>query len=186
MTKRIIMKGGKGSGHFGHRGRPGKQGGSQPAATAITEYLHQISRLRGSMGRLQGNKYQSYEELILKHGKYFHPAEGLPKGCKRGRSRECYMNASKNMYAKGLTYTEGYAIAQGLPFPVEHAWLTDDKGFAYELTWPEPGQEYFGVRMDRKFVNETMLRTETYGILGNDWQDEHRLLREGFPLGALK
>ena len=30
MTKIVVLKGGKGSGHKGHKGRPGKQGGSLP------------------------------------------------------------------------------------------------------------------------------------------------------------
>jgi hypothetical protein len=41
MTRRLVTRGGPGSGHFGHEGRPGKVGGSQPGD------FHEAARKKG-------------------------------------------------------------------------------------------------------------------------------------------
>ncbi|KKN18320.1 hypothetical protein LCGC14_0956850, partial [marine sediment metagenome] len=203
-SKHVIIKGGAGSGHHGHSGRPGKVGGSLPSgglgATPISndeKELHTYLTMVADMKRGQGRKdfkYAGMEDMILKHGKFFKPpqkGDKLPKGCEAGEPKECYRNSIMNSISnEDLIYTEGYATSPSLPgFGFQHAWLTTSDGKVIDPTWTgdkvSPGTAYFGIQMDKDFVLATTARTGMAGIIANDWMDDSRLMKDGFPKGAM-
>jgi len=87
-----------------------------------------------------------------------------------------------------LSYCEGFAIDDDIPIAVSHAWLVNDAFEVIDPTWV--GKKfidcaYFGVVFNREFVIDFATRTKVYGILDSDYLNDHQLLREGFPEGAL-
>lgn len=196
MIKLVVrLKGGPGSGHYGHSGRPGEVGGSKRGNSYRTprndrdellkDYLTQVNTLRGNAGKSKGWAYNSYEDMVLKHGKFYTPPTTgeLPEFCDRGEAKECFRNAFVNI-SDDLAYTEGYAVTKVLPIPMPHGWLTTKDGTVVDPTWTD-GTPYFGIRFSNKFAYSTMIRTGFAGIIVNDYLDDARLIREGFPEGAM-
>lgn len=152
---------------------PGGEPAQEEAREFLREHLEAMVKMRKALPqgeKPEGWEYNSIEEFVLRNGRWYTPAP-LPKNLKRGRMMDCFKNATHAM-ERGYTYVEGYAT--GI-VPVLHAWVTDDKGNAYDVTWPyNPKNAYYGVPFDKMFVIKTMLRTGVYGIL-DDW-------RSGWPL----
>lgn len=99
--------------------------------------------------------------LLSEHGRAFAPA---PYDGKRGTLGHCYSNCFKRM-GRPLHYVEGLAVGNGVPLPLNHAWLTEDGKHAIDPTW-DVGVEYFGVEFKSDFVIEFAERIGGYaGIL---------------------
>jgi len=109
---------------------------------------------------------KTYESIVLKYGRAFEaPAHPRPKGIRKGSNKHCFMN-SYRLTKQGYRYVEGFAIANiGVQFPIQHAWVVDDKDNVIETTWAESGLEYYGIIFDREFVNKVMLELKVYGIM---------------------
>lgn len=122
----------------------------------------------------------SYEGLVLAEGRTFFPAP-LPSDVEPTEVNECFRNALMLAWGsyKRFTYCEGYGFAGVLP--TMHAWVTDESGLAIDPTWSfcDGSQEYYGIEFPLEFVKETTARTGYYGLLGNDWLDDCRLLKLG-------
>lgn len=106
----------------------------------------------------------SSDDFILQHGRHFTP-QSLPQHLEhhRGQKKQCYRNAFNLACSNNeLFYVEGYSYNL---FPAPHAWCTDKDGKVYEITWDEPGQEYFGVCFNTKYILEVILSKQYYGIL---------------------
>jgi len=122
----------------------------------LLDYIKQISKLQKQCSNI------SRDEFILQNGKHFIP-QSLPQHLVKyqGRKKECFKNAYQ-FAGNGFTYVEGYAFSI---IPVEHAWCVDNEGKVYEITWDEPGSEYFGVQFNFEYIMEIALMKKCYGIL---------------------
>lgn len=191
MLRRIINRGGPGSGHHGHRGRPGEVGGSAPggglgSSKPVSEADNvQLSSIRQMEGMYKGHR--TNYTLILEHGRYFTPAE-RPADVKKMPDKECYRNATEVALRRpDLTYVEGFATipeVEGLPFA--HAWLVDDKGTVIDPTWRRPGTSYFGIPFTTDYLRQTLVRQKIYGMLPDMPRKNYNPAQDGFSEGAIK
>ncbi len=110
--------------------------------------------------------------FLAKHGRRFKP-KPLPKNLRRGRMKECFLNAFNASQTGKYRYVEG--CAAGI-IPTMHAWVTDDEGNAYDVTWKD-GKDYFGVTFNSGYVLEAARRTRHAGILV-DPREANRLIVE--------
>ncbi|MGW8177823.1 MAG: hypothetical protein ACWGQW_03400 [bacterium] len=145
----------------------------------IQEYLQTVSRMTVSNAE-EPLTYYGIEDALLKCGRGFSVAP-LPEHIERGEVKQCFRNAYQIAIEHDLIYCEGLAVSSVLPFPVLHAWVFDGRHFIYETTWPELGQEYWGVALSTTYVEKELLRREVYGILDMNIE----LFKNGFPEGAI-
>jgi len=132
---------------------------------------------------IEGFRFQSYEGLVLDLGRSFTQIESP---FERGPMKDCYSNALNiAMLHGGFWYCEGYAASPLIGLPIQHAWICNDQGEAIEVTWPYENSTYFGVAFEVDFVAKHVLHTGYYGVLANDWLDDHSLLRNGIPESAI-
>ena len=159
----------------------------------LKEVVGQMSKLYAGNRRLEGWKNASGYELIEKHGRFFEPAE-LPAGMKSGKVKECYRNASQLAinYPDKYTYVEGVSLSSNLPFPINHAFCIDNKtGKVVDPTWSAKnkltvGQSYYGIAFSEKYLNQTLLRTEVYGMIPDYPTDKYNPIKNGFDKDAFK
>lgn len=145
----------------------------------IATYLQFVSNVSRSQQRA-GWRYSSYEGLVLDLGQTFESAKWDYPEQELGA---CYENSVLALLELGnehLFYCEGWACSPKLPLPIQHAWLVDDQGHAYDPTW-ETGGTYYGVPVKLSYVKRTILDTGYYGILVNDWRSDCVIVREGIP-----
>ncbi|MFD7731064.1 hypothetical protein ACFV6F_11860 [Kitasatospora phosalacinea] len=90
-----------------------------------------------------GFRWQSIAELLLDQGRLFTPAP-LPGHIAPLPARRCFRNADWTAEQHGLVYAEGWAVAPGFDFEIEHAWCATSDGIVVDTTWPEPGRAYLG------------------------------------------
>ena len=70
----------------------------------------------------------------------------VAKGSLSFPKKNCFQNAQRlvlNDPTRTLLYNEGYALST-MGIPMHHGWVTL-RGKVVEVTWDEPGLEYFGV-----------------------------------------
>jgi predicted ABC-type ATPase len=128
--------------------------GNAQAKRKLTDYLRQVA----------GMSANTKEAIVLKHGQHYEP-QPLPEGYERGKSKQCYANATRLSQRTGLTYVEGYAVPDFIDLPIAHAWCVDDDGRVVDNTWKTPGRVYYGVPMDQRFMASVMMETGTFGVL---------------------
>ena len=130
--------------------------------------------------------YKSIQSLILAYGKSF---EKNVKAPFKGKSKSCFKNCLEALLRyPQLNYYEGFATGDDIPIVVSHAWLVNNQGVVIDPTWVGKqfkGNTYFGVAFNSDFVVEIAQNTRCYGVLDNDYMNNHQLLREGFPPHAL-
>lgn len=131
--------------------------------------------------------YKSTQRLVLKNGISF---EKKIKSPFKGEPKQCYPNCLRVLYKNpSLYYCEGFAAYNDISFAIAHAWLVNEKGQVIDPTWWKETDlqncAYFGVVFDEEFVMEMADKLKVYGILENDFMNEHKLKREGFPTHAL-
>lgn len=122
--------------------------------------------------------YVCVEDFILTNGRHFFNISDDAGFIKRhkGKAKGCFANVQRhltmNANAGDLLYTEGYAIADKVPIPLYHAWLTRKNTLeVIDLTW-EKGIEYFGVIFPTTLVLNNILEQESYASLVDDWQND--------------
>lgn len=106
--------------------------------------------------------------FALQHGRAFDsPGVARPEGWVQMERNQCFRNsfdvAQEN---DGYTYVEGFAFSRSLPIPFAHAWVLDREGRVIELTWDDPGREYFGIPFRTGFVTNIVWQSGYYGMLG--------------------
>jgi hypothetical protein len=119
-----------------------------------------------------GQLYQSYEGLVLAEGREWSTA----RVDVRGPMKECFANAYFTATEEGWSYVEGWASWRGLP--ILHAWCLDGEE-AVEVTWHEPAGSYIGLVLKIEEAAAAMARTGRWSVIGSDYLDGHRLLKEG-------
>jgi hypothetical protein len=114
-------------------------------------------------------------EFLLKWGREF-LGTPLPLEVQRGMVKFCFINAYRLATSNPeFEYCEGFA-ASSSGFPVEHAWIADHKGSAYDPTWRQPAAYYFGVAIKKTYLEAVAIRSKMAGALFN-WKDDFRLVR---------
>ena len=147
--------------------------------TAIVSNVRGFLEQEQQMFRLMQNEnrigdYRSMGEFVLRNGRNFEPAP-LPPDVKRGKMKECYLNAGQlsTRNPDRFIYCEGYALGV---IPVMHAWCVDLEGRVVEPTWKD-GTEYFGVAIKHGYLIRMMQRTETWGVIDHLPLGSRRLAR---------
>lgn len=151
------------------------------AEGAIREYCEGMvavramhERAHGTQDEWRGLVYAGFEDLLLKHGRFYVPQE-LPRKYNRKAMKQCFHNAAA--LARGsrgqLTYVEG--IAAGI-IPVHHAWCVDAAGKVVDVTWDPMGTAYFGVPFPTDRVRR-MQRSDN----GSMFMVDPSLLRVAWP-----
>ena len=135
----------------------------------LDDELRMIAGFKADHHNPQGLPYPSYEALVLAKGTAWDEAVVR----RNGEPKFCYMNAFNAAVEHGWQYVEGFARSL---FPTMHAWCVDD-GQAVELTWETSGEGYRGIIMDLDTVRATMLKTEMWGVMPNDYLNNVALLR---------
>jgi len=106
----------------------------------VTTFLHDfLTAIHTRHPLTPGYEYASQADLLLRAGRWF-TSNGNHPGLRMGRMQFCFFNARGASRAAGLGYYEGYAISRlGLPHP--HAWVVDQDGLAWDVTWPIPARQ---------------------------------------------
>lgn len=146
--------------------------------TTLEEHLSTYAKFVDEVRkRPEGFGYSCAEGYVLENGRAWEPQE-LPAEFQalRGQQKECFKNAADPVFNfdERVRYVEGFAMAEGLPLAIHHAWLVDEHDRVLEVTWPEAGTEYFGVEFGYDKLAETALARECYGVIDNP--------EEGWPL----
>lgn len=122
-------------------------------------------------------------DFIKAHGQHFTPMP-LPPEIEKGRKHQCYQDAAEYALFGGdeLYYCEGLACGV---IPVSHSWLCNERGEVIDRTWAALdqgiGTEYFGIAFNVEFLRKTILQTEKWGPLIDNWTTDWPLLRKTPP-----
>jgi len=162
--------------------------------TDIEEFKRYLQDLATVMKKVPGRtdwKYRGFEELVLECGRVMEP-KPLPKNVKQGQPRVCYANCQRLVLKnRSLTYVEGYAMAQGVSIPLQHAWLVDANGYVIDPTWETPGCCYLGIAFRTAWVKSIWNsrkqkgRTDELSILQGNYLEDFSIFKQGFPADAL-
>jgi hypothetical protein len=153
-----------------------------PKTAAEQQLAHRLARLdrqaraTGNL-RLAGYAYANPFDFVRQHGQWYGPRP-LPRGIRRGAPNQCYGNALLCAVRDRLDYVEGYASLSLHGEPVHtflHAWVTDDTGRLYELTWPQPGLAYCGVAYSAERADDACWRGDACVL--DDYQRRWPLLQ---------
>ncbi len=154
-------------------------------------YLQDLAAVMQTVGARTDWKYRGFEELLLECGTVMQP-KPLPKTLKLGQPRLCYANCQclvlKN---RSLTYVEGYAMAAGVPLPLQHAWLLDTDGCAIDPTWETLGSCYLGIPLATSWIKsiwdsrKQKGRTDELSIFQGNYIEEFSIFKQGFPADAV-
>lgn len=138
----------------------------QQSITEIQTYLRQVLTLVPK---------NILSKFLLEQGKgMFMDSKSLSGP--RATPKECYRNAYQLMMSNNMTYVEGYCATV---IPIEHAWCVNRKGIVVDptLVMSDYGPNgYFGVAFNRRFVMQTALKSQYYGIFSYTNPDLEALL----------
>lgn len=152
-------------------------------ADSVREYLTFLADSRVQLLPDQPEQHRSYERLVLDHGRAFTP-QPLPDDIPRGPKGNCYENSLHAALDSGgeYGYAEGWATSS-IGLPIQHAWLVDADGNAYDPTWDHDA-EYYGIAFDADWAWDRVVAQDVHGILANDWRADAALLVDGIPAEA--
>jgi hypothetical protein len=162
--------------------------------TDIEQFKGYLQNLAAVMKKGPGRtdwKYRGFEELVLECGRVMEP-KPLPKNIKQGQPRVCYANCQRLILKnRSLTYVEGYAMAQGVSIPLQHAWLLDTDGYVIDPTWEPSGCCYLGIAFRTAWVKSIWNsrkqkgRTDELSILQGNYLEDFSIFKQGLPADAL-
>lgn len=119
----------------------------------------------------------------MSRGRWFTPAP-LPSGRSRGPQRACFANATSHGKRHGMSYVEGFALADtGLV--TQHAWCAHPDGTVEDPTWNDAGRAYLGIGFTPDYLQEFEARRGAVTVLFDQHLDDMRLLRDGLPETAI-
>lgn len=154
-------------------------------------YLQDLAAVMKTVGARTDWKYRGFEQLVLECGTIMEP-KPLPKNVKPGQPRLCYANCQRlALKNRSLTYVEGYAMAQEVSLPLQHAWLLDTDGYAIDPTWETPGSCYLGIPLATAWIKsiwdsrKQKKRTEDLSIFQGNYLEQFSIFKQGFPADAL-
>jgi hypothetical protein len=154
-------------------------------------YLQDLAAVMQTIGARTDWKYRGFEQLVLECGTAMQP-KPLPKTIKLGQPTFCYANCQRLVLKnRNLTYVEGYAMAQSVPLPLQHAWLLNTDGYAIDQTWEIPGSCYLGIPLATAWVKSIWNsrkqkgRTDELSIFQGNYLEQFEIFKQGFPADAL-
>lgn len=137
----------------------------------VLNYLKVVTAFAEKYGGRTGiGGYYSFEHFVLRNGA---PMEGRAAVKRYGQQRECFKNAAdfvlSDPHHKGrpreeIIYCEGFALSNGCPLPVIHAWACTPRGEVIDNTWKD-GIEYFGIAVKRTYLASRLRHQSTYGLI---------------------
>lgn len=131
----------------------------------LLTHINQINNLMRSNNMVWPGR--TMQEVVTEFGRAFTPAL-RPEGLNKMPDRECFCNATKLVqYDPSLVYVEGFALPDGIPIAIHHAWVMDQNGDMIDPTWSTAGTEYFGVPFLHEYHLKAMAASEMYSILDN-------------------
>ena len=142
----------------------------------LVDYLRDIAGLFPNQRTIEAVVYERGREFAA-------PAKPRPVGIRKGANHQCYRNAYSILFTQpGLRYVEGFAADGRFGFPMQHAWVIDEKDNVIETTWMESGLAYYGIVLEIQFINEVLFEKRTYGVL--DFAS--KIFRERYALAPRK
>lgn len=135
--------------------------------TTITEYLDGIISITGG-------DQKRYYEWVRKKGRNFLCRNKIREHelvlkCEPHKRRECYYNSQSIVLGSNIyDYYEGWYIPSGL-FPLEHGFVVYNSQVVDVTANNRIVEEYFGVKIPKRFVWETWNRTMHAPPLIADW-----------------
>jgi hypothetical protein len=98
-----------------------------------------------------------------------------------GMMKECYANAQTIAIADDdYRYAEGWAMLEGVPIPIAHAWLLNANGLVVDPTWAglKNGKSavYYGVEIDTTYMCKRVLTTKAHHPMIDDYEFGYKLL----------
>lgn len=146
----------------------------------VATYIQDVARLSEGNYNTEGWAFPTHYHLLLSHGRRF-AATPAPADSIGMQPRLCYSNAARYAREHLLTYAEGYALPDGVDFPLAHAWCVRPDGTVVDPTWADkPGRAYIGVA----FRDPQRWPDDGGGIL-QDPDRSYPLLKDGLPEDAL-
>lgn len=150
----------------------------------LRQLLQQRVRLYEATGLPLVGGFHGYEDLVLRHGRFF-TGRPRPDGVRRRKPRACFTNAlALARRDAGMTYVEGYALATTVSLPVVHAWCIDPRGQVIDSTWSDEqlaDAAYAGLPMPVHVVLAARGRNRGWpSVLDSDWLGQSFFLREGW------
>lgn len=108
------------------------------------------------------------DSLLLTYGRVFEGAP-CPEQYAGHPMKMCFKNCLMLMASSPeLIYCEGYAMPEGIDFPIHHAWLLDEEGNVIDPTWTDPeGALYVGIPFDANYLFELAQRTGYANVFDN-------------------
>ena len=103
-----------------------------------------------------------------------------PKGFRKGRNKECFINADRLANEGKGTYVEGFAISPDWDKLIHHAWVTTDGSNAIEVTWKHQANacHYFGIPFPLPILARWEIRLNYFGVLDCEPSVQDELLAE--------
>ncbi|MDJ0581681.1 hypothetical protein [Crocosphaera sp.] len=157
--------------------------------TLLKQFLQDNADLFKHSKKNSNYKYKSFYELVLKLGQEMKPAIRSEEFT--GQPKNCYGNCQTLAFLEPeLTYCEGFALSNGIDFPVSHAWLLDQSGTVIEVTWQEPGSAYIGIAFSNTFIQsvlkerEERQRSNYLSLIESNYLENYSFLKEGIPESA--
>ena len=100
---------------------------------------------------------------VLEHGTVMPGGAPIPRV---GPLGQCFSNAGRIALETRYRYCEGFALSNhSLAMLVQHAWIVDENGTAWETTWPHGGASYFGIVFSDRCHREALAEHGTWDLL---------------------
>ncbi len=154
--------------------------------TLLKQFLQDNAALFKHSKKNSNYKYKSFYELVLELGQEMKPARTSQE--LRGQPKNCYGNCQTlALIEPELTYCEGFALSNGIGFPVPHSWLLDQSGTVIEVTWEEPASAYIGIPFSTTFIKSILKERETnkgsdyLSLLECNHLEKYSFLKYGIP-----
>jgi hypothetical protein len=117
----------------------------------------------------------SIESLLMKHGKEW-MGRKRPKGLRKMRDKECFVNAQMLavFHPDEYTYCEGLAHSI---IAVNHGWVIDRDGNIIDPTWRDPHKcAYIGVPFKTEYIRRVITKTGHWISLWDNYMQMWPLL----------
>lgn len=133
-------------------------------AEAISAILHRLKTPKPKHRR-----QRSILDIVLADGLDFTSTMTTDPAL-RGKMKECFQNAGRLALfgERGrYIYCEGFAVpSEQIPLPIAHAWVWDIHAQkAIDVTWEQPGIEYFGIAFDTEWFRNYTIEQNVWGVL---------------------
>ncbi|MCH2246555.1 MAG: hypothetical protein MK111_18315 [Crocosphaera sp.] len=154
--------------------------------TLLKQFLQDNAALFKHSKKNSNYKYKSFYQLVLELGQEMKPARTPEEFT--GQPKNCYGNCQTLAFLEPeLTYCEGFALCNGIDFPVSHSWLLDQSGTVIEVTWQEPGRAYIGITFSTTFIKsilkerEERQRSNYLSLIESNHLENYSFLKYGIP-----